>query len=68
MKNTCKCGYNYNNTKVIAKTKYSSLGWFLFTILGLSAKPIQVDFTCSICGEVIATSKEKEILSKYIGR
>lgn len=64
----CKCGFSMNDPKVEAKTVYSSWGWFLFTILGMSAKPKMVNYVCSVCGEKISSISDLEILKKFIGR
>jgi hypothetical protein len=68
MSKTCKCGYDIKNPKVQHKSKYSKFGWFLFAILGLSAKPKKVSFVCSVCNEVIEESTDPKILKEYIGR
>ena len=68
MNQVCKCGNNINHPKVYHKCNYSKWGWFLLTILGLSAKPSSVSFICSNCEQRILTSKENKILTKYVGR
>lgn len=68
MNQNCKCGYDINHPNVVHKTEYSKLGWFLFTLLGLSAKPKKVKFICSECKETVLISTKSEMLSKYVGR
>jgi len=68
MENTCKCGYDMNHLKTIHKSEYSKWGWFLFTVLGLSAKPKSVKFICTDCGDTICKSTDSGILNKYVGR
>ena len=68
MNSICKCGNDIDNPKVYHKSEYSKWGWFLFTILGLSAKPTSVSFICSICEEIILVTKDKDVLKKYVGR
>ena len=68
MPNLCKCGFDMNHIKVTHSCEYSTWGWFLFTVLGLSAKPKNVKFICSDCEETISVSKDSQILKKYIGR
>lgn len=68
MNKLCKCGYDVNHPKITHKCEYSKLGWFLFTILGMSAKPKLVKFYCTECGETIGSSTEPNVLEKYIGR
>jgi len=64
----CKCGYKINDPHIVAKTNYSSWGWFLFTILGMSAKPISIDFICTVCGDKLESSTDQETLKRFIGR
>ncbi len=68
MKKTCKCGNNINDPKIDHKSEYSKWGWFLLTILGMSAKPKSVKFICRDCNETILISKSNDILNKYVGR
>lgn len=68
MKKKCKCGYTKEHNKVVHTCNYSGFGWFLFTVLGLSAKPQSVSFTCSVCNETIEINSNPELLKKYVGR
>jgi len=68
MENKCSCGYDINHPKVIHKCEYSKIGWFLLTILGLSAKPKSIEFICSVCNMVLFKTNDPAILKKYIGR
>lgn len=68
MSDVCKCGYDINHPKVIHKSEYSKFGWFLFTILGLSAKPRKVTFICSDCNQTISITSDPKILQKFVGR
>ncbi len=61
MNSICKCGNNLNHPKVYHNSEYSKWGWFLLTILGLSAKPISVSFICMDCKEILLVSKEREV-------
>ncbi len=68
MNKVCKCGHDVNHPMVIHESEYSKWGWFLFTILGLSAKPKSVKFICTKCKELIEETSDSAILMKYIGR
>jgi hypothetical protein len=68
MENRCSCGLNKNHPKVIHRTEYTKWGWFLFTVLGLSAKPKKVNFVCTKCEEIIESTQESHELARYIGR
>ena len=64
----CQCGNGISHPKVTHQTHYSKWGWFLFTILGLSARPTLVSFQCTICNEIFHSTNNKEMLKKFIGR
>ncbi|MFQ5583128.1 MAG: hypothetical protein ACE5GL_01680 [Calditrichia bacterium] len=62
---TCpKCG---ENTRVDYRCSYSKTGKILLGI-GISARPIRVDFKCRGCGEILESSTNPEVLKKYVGR
>lgn len=67
LKNKCACGFESSNPKVEHNSEYSKLGWILYWI-GISAKPIRVNFKCSVCGEIIESSTDESILKKFVGR
>ena len=68
MNEHCKCGHKYDHPLVIHECEYSKWGWFLLTILGLSAKPISVKFICTNCKEQILETSDENILKKFVGR
>ena len=68
MSKKCNCGYDINHPKIIHRSEYSTWGWFLITILGLSAKPKKVNFECSECGDIISVATDPKVLDKFVGR
>ena len=55
------------NKDLTFKTQYSSFGWFLYWI-GMSAKPVKVDFFDRKTGEFVRSTTDPEELKKYVGR
>lgn len=53
--------------KLTFKTHYSSFGWFLYWV-GMSAKPIKVDFIDPDTGDVVSSTTDPAELKKYVGR
>ena len=64
---TCSCGNKMGDSFIQHKCEYSSWGWVLYWI-GMSAKPIRVDFYCMNCGDVIYSTSEPEVMKQYVGR
>ena len=57
-----------NVKKYEVETHYTGFGWFLFTFIGMSAKPARVDFIDRETGQVVQSSTDPEVLKKYVGR
>ena len=60
--------YEENRKKYEMKTVYSGFGWFLFTVIGMSAKPQRVEFYDRESGELIASYDDEETRKKLVGR
>ena len=59
---------NEKSEGITFKTHYSGFGWFLFTVIGMSAKPNKVEFISEKTGEILRTTTDPEELKKYVGR
>ncbi len=57
-----------NIDKYEVKTTYSGWGWFLFTVIGMSATPSKVEFVNKESGKIEGESMDKEILKQFVGR
>ena len=69
--NTSQSGINKyieDTRKYEFKTHYSGWGWFLFTVIGMSATPVKVDFIDRATGEVVESTTAPEITKKFVGR
>ncbi|MGD8781894.1 MAG: hypothetical protein PVH88_23390 [Ignavibacteria bacterium] len=59
---------NEKTDGVTFKTHYSGFGWFLFTVIGMSAKPYKVELIGEETGKVLRTTTDPEELKRYVGR
>lgn len=50
------------------KTTYTGWGWFLITVVGMSATPSKIEFVDRINGTVIVETTDREILKQFVGR
>ncbi len=56
---TCPCGNDRKSHDIIETPEYSA--WSIFLIsMGISAKPIKVDFTCKTCNKTFETISGEE--------
>jgi len=59
---TCPCGNDRKSHDVIETPEYS--GWSIFLIsMGISAKPIKVEYTCKKCKKMFDTLSTDELKS-----
>jgi len=60
----CSCGHDKDHYMVIAKPTYRKAGWFAL-FLGVRAMPVMITYRCRKCGEIIARTRDPEILARY---
>ncbi|MBN1300496.1 MAG: hypothetical protein JW995_04710 [Melioribacteraceae bacterium] len=60
--------YLEDNKKYEIRTFYSGWGWFLFTVIGMSATPSKIEVIEKATGKIVDQSVEPEILKNFVGR
>ena len=61
---TCRCGHDRAHHMVSAKPDYGFWSWLLL-LSGASGTPKKLTWQCRRCGEVIATSRDPEVLRQH---
>lgn len=64
MTGTCSCGHDIDHYMVTAKPTFRKRAWFAL-FMGVRATPIMITYRCRKCGEVIARTRDPEILKRY---
>lgn len=62
---TCRCGYGRDHLMVSADCKYTMWGWFWVTFVGVTTRPIKVDFRCRVCSQTFDTSVDPDVLTRH---
>jgi hypothetical protein len=62
---TCKCGYGRDHLMVSADCKYTMWGWFWVTFVGVTTRPIKVDFRCRVCTQTFDSSVDPSDLDRH---
>ena len=62
MLNKCKCGHDRTHYLVSAKCKYTFAGWLWVTLVGVTTRPLKIDYQCRRCEQIFDTSQEPEDL------
>jgi hypothetical protein len=48
----CRCGHGRHHHMVSPVGKYTLMGWFWVTVMGVTTRPLRIDYRCRECGEV----------------
>lgn len=61
---TCSCGHGIDHYMVTAEPTFPKRAWFAL-FMGVRATPMMITYRCRECGEVIARTKDPEILWRH---
>lgn len=61
---TCSCGHTREHPRVTAQARYSIWAAMYF-LTGITGPPKEIIYRCGDCGEIIETTREKEVLEEY---
>lgn len=60
----CACGRDRSHPEVAPEPVYTQWSWLLF-LIGVTAKPQSVLYRCIWCKQVLASTRDPKILSKF---
>ena len=61
----CRCGHDRKHHMVSAVATYTTWGQFWLSLMGVSAKPIRIDYRCRICKETFDFTTDPRILNSH---
>jgi uncharacterized membrane protein YphA (DoxX/SURF4 family) len=61
---TCSCGHGIDHYMVTAQPTFRKRAWFAL-FMGVRATPTMITYRCRECGEVIAKTRDPEILFRH---
>lgn len=61
---TCSCGHDVHHPRVAPHARYNMWGAMYF-LSGITGPPKEVVYRCGDCGEVVASTREPEVLERY---
>ena len=63
---TCVCGYDRTHYLVSPVPTYTRWGTFWVIFMGVSTKPVRVDFKCRQCGRLFDFTEDSEELGQFL--
>mgnify|MGYP001289676450 CR=1 FL=1 len=62
----CSCGHDRNHHMVSERREYTAWGKFWMILMGVSSRPIKIDFVCRHCKERFDFIKDEKELNQYL--
>lgn len=60
----CACGHSLSHREVVPVPDYTGWAWFSF-LMGVTAKPRRVLYRCLRCKQVLGSTRDDKVLSKF---
>jgi hypothetical protein len=61
----CRCGHDRTHMMVSPVGRYNLVGWFWVTVMGVTTKPIRVDYKCRSCSQIFDSSTDEKDLKNH---
>ena len=62
----CSCGNDRHHHMVSERREYTAWGKFWMILMGVSARPVKIDFVCRQCKERFDFIKDEKELNQYL--
>ncbi|MBO85915.1 MAG: hypothetical protein CL927_11200 [Deltaproteobacteria bacterium] len=63
---TCVCGHDRTHYLVSPVPTYTGWGKFWVIFMGVSTRPVRVDFKCRQCGQLFDFTEDAEELGRFL--
>lgn len=64
---TCHCGHRRGDPEIIEEPEYSTWGWILLSMFGMTPRPQHISFRCMYCRDEIGRSRDPRLLARRSG-
>ena len=61
---TCHCGHKRGDAAIQEEPEYSTWGWIMLSIFGLTPRPDYISFRCILCRAEVGTSRDPKLLAR----
>jgi hypothetical protein len=65
-KKACECGFFVPHPMISAVGKYTWFGWICVTLVGITTRPVRVNYVCRQCNFVLKSCTDRETLDSFI--
>lgn len=61
---TCHCGHRRGDPAIQEEPEYTTWGWIMLSMLGMTPRPHHISFRCLYCREEIGQSRDPKLLAR----
>jgi hypothetical protein len=61
---TCHCGKRRGDPEIQEEPEYSTWGWIMLSMFGMTPRPHHISFRCSLCRAEVAQSRDPRLLAR----
>ncbi len=60
----CYCGHKRGDPEIQEEPEYTTFGWIMLSMLGMTPRPDHISFRCMLCRKEIGTSRDPRLLER----
>ena len=60
---TCFCGHRRGDPEIQEEPEYTTWGWLMLSMLGMTPRPDHISFRCAKCRKEVARSRDPKLLA-----
>lgn len=64
MKRTCHCGHKLGDPEIEEEPEYTTWGWIMLSMFGMTPRPDYIAFRCSLCRAELGRSRDPKLLAR----
>ena len=60
---TCHCGHHMGDPAIQEEPEYTTWGWIMLSMLGMTPRPDHISFRCMYCRKELGQSRDPKLLA-----
>ncbi len=61
---TCHCGYGRGHEAIQEEPEYTTWGWIMLSMFGMTPRPHHIAFRCLYCRKEVGQSRDPRLLER----
>lgn len=60
----CHCGHRRGDAAIQEEPEYTTWGWIMLSMLGMTPRPHHISFRCLYCRQEVGQSRDPKLLAR----